>query len=118
MRARGGIGPVVVDPGAGDHFQLADRVRGEYVLQVTGRVRARDAATVNPNMATGEVEVYGTGLTILSESETTPFPLESHASVGEDVRLKYRYLDLRRPEMQAGLRFRRSEERGVGGGCR
>lgn len=106
LRDREGIVQVVFDPDAGDHFQLADRVRGEYVLQVTGRVRARDAATVNPNMATGEVEVYGTGLTILSEAETTPFPLDSHASVGEDVRLKYRYLDLRRPEMQAGLRFR------------
>src|SRR5690625_7325155 len=106
MRARGGIGPVVVDPGAGDHFQLADRVRGEYVLQVTGRVRARDAATVNPNMATGEVEVYGTGLTILSEVETTPFLLYSHVSVGEDVSLYFCYLDLLRPDMLTGIRYR------------
>ncbi|UZJ44928.1 aspartate--tRNA ligase [Marinimicrobium sp. C6131] len=106
LRDREGIVQVVFDPDAGDHFNLADRVRGEYVLQVTGKVRARDAATVNPNMATGEVEVYGTGLTILNEAETTPFPLDSHASVGEDVRLKFRYLDLRRAEMQKGLKFR------------
>src|SRR5690554_3366633 len=106
LRDRDGIVQVVFDPDTKENFALADKVRGEYVLQVTGKVRARDAATVNPNMATGEVEVYGTALTILNEAETTPFPLDSHASVGEDVRLKFRYLDLRRPEMQAGLRFR------------
>ncbi len=106
LRDREGIVQVVFDPDTGDHFNLADRVRGEYVLQVTGKVRARDAATVNPNMPTGEVEIYGTELTILNEAETTPFPLDSHASVGEDVRLKFRYLDLRRAEMQKGLKFR------------
>lgn len=106
LRDREGIVQVVFDPDAGDHFNLADRVRGEYVLQVTGRVRARSAATVNPNMGTGEIEVYGTALLILNEAETTPFPLDAHATVGEDVRLKYRYLDLRRAEMQRSLRFR------------
>ena len=106
LRDRDGIVQVVFDPDAGEHFHLADRVRGEYVLQLTGKVRARDAATVNPNMATGEVEVYGTALTILNEAETTPFPLDAHSSVGEDVRLKFRYLDLRRAEMQKNLRFR------------
>jgi aspartyl-tRNA synthetase len=73
---------------------------------VTGRVRARDAAAVNPNMATGEVEVYGLKLEILNEAETPPFQLDEHISVGEDVRLKYRYIDLRRQEMQNNLRFR------------
>ncbi|WP_027329517.1 aspartate--tRNA ligase [Marinimicrobium agarilyticum] len=106
LRDREGIVQVVFDPDTGEHFNLADRVRGEYVLQVTGKVRARDAATVNPNMATGEVEIYGTALSILNEAETTPFPLDSHSSVGEDVRLKFRYLDLRRAEMQKSLRFR------------
>ena len=106
LRDREGIVQVVFDPDAGEHFNLADRVRGEYVLQVTGKVRARDAATVNPNMSTGEIEVYGTKLTILNEAETTPFPLDSHYSVGEDVRLKFRYLDLRRLEMQKGFKFR------------
>lgn len=106
LRDRDGIVQVVFDPDAKENFALADKVRGEYVLQVTGKVRARAAATVNPNMATGEIEVYGTGLKILNEAETIPFPLDSHSTVGEDVRLKYRFIDLRRLEMQNSLRFR------------
>jgi aspartyl-tRNA synthetase len=106
LRDRDGIVQVVFDPDSADNFALADKVRGEYVLQVTGKVRARAAATVNPNMATGEIEVYGTALKILNEAETIPFPLDSHSTVGEDVRLKYRFIDLRRLEMQKSLRFR------------
>ncbi|UTF60366.1 aspartate--tRNA ligase [Gilvimarinus sp. DA14] len=106
LRDRAGVVQVVFDPDAKEKFELADKVRGEYVLQVTGKVRARDAATVNPNMATGEIEVYGTELEILNEAETIPFPLSEHSSVGEDVRLKYRYIDLRRAEMQKSLQFR------------
>lgn len=106
LRDRDGIVQVVFDPDAKENFALADKVRGEYVLQVTGKVRGRAAATINPNMATGEIEVYGTSLRILNEAETIPFPLDSHSIVGEDVRLKYRFLDLRRLEMQKNLRFR------------
>ena len=106
LRDRDGIVQVVFDPDGKENFALADKVRSEYVLQVTGKVRARTAATVNPNMPTGEIEVYGTGLKILNEAETIPFPLDSYANVGEDVRLKYRFLDLRRSEMQKNLRFR------------
>ena len=106
LRDRDGIVQVVFDPDGKDNFALADKVRSEYVLQVTGKVRARDAATVNSNMATGEIEVYGTDLTILNAAETPPFPLNEHSNVGEDVRLHYRYLDLRRQEMQHNLRFR------------
>lgn len=106
LRDREGIVQVVFDPDGGEFFELADKVRGEYVLQVTGRVRARDAATVNSNMPTGEVEVFGTGLKILNASETPPFQLDEHTNVGEDVRLKYRYLDLRRTEMQNNLQTR------------
>ena len=106
LRDREGIVQVVFDPDCGDHFQVADKVRSEYVLKVTGKVRARSEATVNPNMATGEVEVYGTEVEILSAAETPAFPLDDHSNVGEDVRLKYRYLDLRRHEMQHNLRFR------------
>ncbi len=106
LRDRDGIVQVVFDPDSAQNFALADKVRGEFVLQVTGKVRARAAATVNPNMATGEIEVYGTGLKILNEAETIPFPLDSHSTVGEDVRLKYRFIDLRRLEMQKSLRFR------------
>ncbi|MGM8227236.1 aspartate--tRNA ligase [Cellvibrio sp. ARAG 10.3] len=106
LRDRDGIVQVVFDPDGKENFALADKVRSEYVLQVTGKVRVRTAATVNPNMSTGEIEVYGTGLKILNEAETIPFPLDSYANVGEDVRLKYRFLDLRRTEMQKNLRFR------------
>lgn len=106
LRDREGIVQVVFDPDAKENFALADKVRGEYVLQVTGKVRARTPSTVNPNMATGEIEVYGTALTILNEAETIPFPLDTFSNVGEDVRLKYRFLDLRRLEMQKSLRFR------------
>lgn len=105
LRDRDGIVQVVFDPDSPD-FATADKVRSEYVLQVTGKVRARSAETVNPKMPTGEVEVYGTSLTILNAAETPPFPLNEHSNVGEDVRLKYRYLDLRRSEMQKNLRFR------------
>lgn len=100
LRDREGIVQVVVDPDNEQNFATADRVRSEYVLKVTGKVRARSAATVNKNMATGEIEVYGLELQVLSEAETVPFQLDGHTNVGEDVRLKYRYLDLRRKEIQ------------------
>ena len=106
LRDRSGLVQVVFDPDGGEFFKLADKVRSEYVLRVTGRVRARDATTVNGNMATGEIEVFGTALEILNRAETPAFPLDEHVRVGEDVRLKYRYLDLRRREMQANLQLR------------
>ena len=106
LRDRDGIVQVVFDPDGGEHFELADKVRSEYVLKVTGRVRARDAATVNPNMATGEIEVFGLQLDILNSSETPSFQLDEHTSVGEDVRLRDRFLDLRRGEMQKNLQLR------------
>jgi len=104
LRDREGIVQVVFDPDTKANFELADKVRSEYVLQVTGKVRARSDATVNANMATGEIEVYGTALEILNTAETVPFQLDEHTNVGEEVRLKYRYLDLRREKMQESLR--------------
>jgi len=106
LRDREGIVQVVFDSDAGEFFNLADSVRSEYVLKVTGKVRARSEATVNPNMGTGEIEVYGTELEILNTAQTPPFQLDEFVTVGEDVRLKYRYMDLRRNEMQNSLRFR------------
>ena len=106
LRDREGIVQVVFDPDAGDFFALADKVRTEYVLKVRGRVRARSAETVNTAMNTGEVEIYGVHLEILNEALTPPFQLDQHVVVGEDVRLKYRYMDLRRAEMQKSLRLR------------
>jgi aspartyl-tRNA synthetase len=106
LRDREGIVQVVFDPDTEEHFQRADRVRSEYVLQVSGRVRARTEATINPAMRTGRIEVLGKELTILSSAETPPFQLDEYTAVGEEVRLRYRYMDLRRPEMQARLMLR------------
>ncbi|WP_152206823.1 aspartate--tRNA ligase [Marinobacter changyiensis] len=106
LRDRDGISQVVFDPDTPDSFSLAEKVRSEYVIQVTGRVRRRPSGTENANMPTGQVEVLGTALTILNAAATPPFPLDEHVDVGEDVRLRYRFIDLRRPEMLNRLRFR------------
>src|SRR6056300_396496 len=106
VRDRAGIVQVVFDPDTVEAFALADRVRSEYVLKITGRVRARTEATVNPNMATGAIEVLGKELVILNQAETPPFQLDEHTSVSEEVRLHYRYMDLRRVEMQQRLMLR------------
>ncbi len=106
LRDREGLVQVVFDPDSADNFALADKVRGEYVLKVVGKVRARGEGTVNPNMATGEIEVYGTEIEILNAAVTPPFQLDEHITVGEEVRLKYRYIDLRRETMQKNLKFR------------
>ncbi len=100
LRDRAGIVQVVFDPDTEEHFERADRVRSEYVLRVTGRVRARGEGTVNPNMKTGEIEVLGKELELLSSAETPPFQMDEYTDVGEDVRLKFRYMDLRRQEIQ------------------
>ncbi len=106
MRDREGIVQVVFDPDTEEHFERADRVRSEYVLKITGRVRARSEATINPSMATGEIEVLGKELEILNTAATPPFQLDEYTAVGEEVRLQYRYMDLRRQEMQARLIMR------------
>jgi aspartyl-tRNA synthetase len=106
MRDREGIVQVVFDPDTGEYFELADRVRPEYVLKITGRVRARGEGTVNPNMATGEIEVLGKELEILNSAATPPFQMDEYTAVGEEVRLQYRYMDLRRQEMQQRLILR------------
>ncbi len=106
LRDRQGIVQVVFDPDTEEHFQRADRVRSEYVLKVTGRVRARSAATVNAAMATGHIEVLGKELEILNSAATPPFQLDEYTNVGEEVRLQYRYMDLRRQEMQDRLILR------------
>ena len=106
LRDQRGIVQVVYDPDTDEHFQRADRVRSEYVLKVTGRVRARSDATVNSAMSTGEIEVLGKELEILNVAATPPFQLDEYTNVGEDVRLQYRYMDLRRQEMQDRLILR------------
>ncbi|WP_261841251.1 aspartate--tRNA ligase [Aliamphritea ceti] len=106
VRDREGVTQVVFDPDREESFALADSVRNEYVIEVRGTVRARPEGTTNADMATGEIEVLGKELVILNKSETPPFQLDEHQQVGEDVRLRHRYIDLRRTEMQDKLRFR------------
>jgi len=106
LRDRDGMSQVVVDPDTPESFALAEKVRSEFVIKVTGRVRRRPAGTENNNMPTGQVELLGKQLEILNAAATPPFPLDEHVDVGEDVRLRYRFVDLRRPEMINRLRFR------------
>ena len=106
LRDHTGLVQVVYDPDAPDSFAIADRVRNEYVLRATGRVRRRPEGMVNPDLATGEIEVLGASLEILNAAETPPFQLDEYSKAGEDIRLRHRYLDLRRPEMQERLRLR------------
>ena len=106
VRDRTGIVQVVYDPDTPEPFGIAEGIRNEYVLGIEGRVRPRPEGTVNPDMKTGEVEVLGDRLVILNRSETPPFVLDEYSDAGEEVRLKHRFLDLRRPEMQERLRLR------------
>lgn len=104
MRDREGIVQVFFDPDRQDAFKLASELRNEFCLQITGTVRARDEKNKNPDMATGEVEVFATDLTIINRAE--PLPLDSNQVNSEEARLKYRYLDLRRPDMANRLKAR------------
>jgi len=107
LRDRSGIIQVVFSPEtAGEAFKTAEQVRGEYVVAVRGEVRLRPAETENPNLKTGKIEVYAEKMEVLNSSKTPPFYIEDNIDVDETLRLKYRYLDLRRPEMQHNLMFR------------
>lgn len=106
LRDREGLAQVVFDPDTVEAFALAETVRNEFVVKVTGLVRPRPDGTSNSGLGTGAIEVLGKQLEILNAAATPPFQLDEHASVGEDIRLRYRYVDLRRPEMTERLRFR------------
>ena len=107
LRDRSGIMQVIFENSDIDQegFEKAGKLRSEFVIAVTGRVEARSGA-VNQNLATGEIEVRATQLRILSEAETPPFPIEENSKTREEVRLKYRYLDLRRPDLQKNMILR------------
>lgn len=107
LRDREGLAQVVLHPREqAAAYEIAESVRGEYVLLVHGRVRRRLPGAENPNLGTGEVEVAADAIRILSRAQTPPFQIEDRIDVKEEIRLKYRYLDLRRPEMQRGLKLR------------
>ncbi len=105
LRDREGLLQVVCDPDAREVFAQAERVRSEYVVSISGRVRARPAGTENLNLTTGRIELLAQELEVLNRAETPPFQLDDD-SVGEETRLKFRYIDLRRPQMQKNLRLR------------
>jgi aspartyl-tRNA synthetase len=107
LRDREGLCQVVARPEVSKAAHAAaDRVRGEYVLAVIGEVARRSADTVNPKIPTGAVEVLAREIRVLSEARTPPFPIEDELTTSEDIRLKYRYLDLRRPRMQRNIALR------------
>lgn len=106
LRDREGLVQVVYDPDLPEVFALAEQVRNEFVLRVRGRVRPRPEGTVNPDLPTGEIEVLGLELEVLNRSETPPFQLDEHEKAAEEIRLRYRYIDLRRPEMLQKIRTR------------
>jgi len=106
LRDREGLAQVVFEPDNTALFEQADKVRSEYVVKIHGKVRTRPEGTVNPNIKSGEVEVLGLAIEVLNAAETPPFPLDDYAEVGEETRLRYRFLDLRRPEMAEKLKLR------------
>ena len=106
LRDRAGLTQVVFNDDAPAAHAKAKDVRGEFVLAVTGEVVLRDESARNPKLVTGDVEVQATEILILNDARTLPFQLDTETLAAEDVRLKYRYLDLRRPQLQANLRLR------------
>lgn len=107
LRDRSGIIQIVFSPDVNEEsFHLAEQVRGEYVVAAKGRVSLRPEETENPNLLTGKVEVYVEEMEVLNRAKTPPFYIEDNIDVDENLRLKYRYLDLRRPEMRGNLELR------------
>jgi aspartyl-tRNA synthetase len=105
LRDREGLVQVVFDPDRAEIFEIAEQVRNEYVLKMTGRVRLRPEGTINPDLTSGKIEILGLDLEVLNASETPPFQLDD-TGVHDDLRLQYRYIDLRRDDMQQRMRLR------------
>ena len=108
LRDREGYTQIVIDPDcvSEEEFHVAEHLGREFVLKITGKVRARAEGTVNPNMATGEIEVLASGIEVLNTSVTPPFSIEDGIETDETTRMKWRYMDLRRPEMYKNLKLR------------
>jgi len=106
IRDEGGLVQVVYNPDLEDTFSIAESCRNEYVVFSAGLVRERPEGTINNNLSSGEVEIVASDLEILNHSKPLPFQLDEYTSAGEETRLKYRFLDLRRSEMQQNLRLR------------
>ena len=107
LRDRDGVTQIVFDEGLNaEVHDRAEQIRSEYVVAIEGRVELRTPDTINATIPTGEVEVHAERVWILNEARTPPFPMEETVDVSEDARLKYRYVDLRRPHMQRNIIMR------------
>ena len=106
LKDSSGLLQIVVDPQSADLFKLAESIRMSYVLNVKGSIRLRPEGKLNSSIKSGNIELVSEEIEVLSKSKPLPFQLDDHTEVGEDVRLKYRYLDLRRQEMQNNLKTR------------
>lgn len=107
LRDRTGVVQLVIDPQiAGEYFSLGEKARPEYVIEATGKVSIRPEGQENANISTGDIEVYISEMEILNSAKTPPFLIEDNVDCDENVRLKYRYLDLRRPELQRNFKLR------------
>jgi aspartyl-tRNA synthetase len=112
LRDREGLVQVVCDPDRAETFQVANSLRNEFVVRIEGKVRERPAGTVNSNLVSGEIEVLATAMEVLNASQTPPFMMDDE-QLSENVRLQYRFLDLRRPQMQKNMRLRHQAARAV-----
>lgn len=114
LRDRSGLVQVVFNADEGkDLLEKAEKLRAEYIVKVTGNVEERLEGAVNPNMATGEIEIVATELTIVNKSKTPPFEITDNLNVADDLRLKYRYIDLRRPRMQENIMIRHNVKKAI-----
>jgi aspartyl-tRNA synthetase len=114
LRDREGIVQVVFNPEVSrEAWEIADKCRSEYVIEITGVVRKRDEAAVNPKMVTGQFEVFASEITILNKAKTPPFLIEDDQTISDEIRLAYRYLDLRRPKMTNNLKMRSAVTRSI-----
>ncbi|MCR9191903.1 MAG: aspartate--tRNA ligase [Gammaproteobacteria bacterium] len=113
IRDHSGLLQVVYEPEQQQTFQIAETLRHEFVVRITGKVRSRPTGMQNDQMPTGKIEVLGTELEILNQAQTPPFLPDAYQTVGEDLRYRYRYLDLRRPEMQTNLKLRHQLTRSI-----
>ncbi|TFD92382.1 aspartate--tRNA ligase [Jeotgalibacillus sp. R-1-5s-1] len=114
LRDRSGIVQVVFNPDfSKEALETAETIRSEYVLSIEGTVQARQEGTVNPNLATGAIEIHAESVTIISEAKTPPFAIEDKAETAEEIRLKHRYLDLRRPVMAETFKMRHAITKSV-----
>lgn len=114
LRDRSGLVQVVFNADEGkDLLEKAEKLRAEYIVKVTGNVVERLEGAVNPNMATGEIEIVATELTIVNKSKTPPFEITDNLNVADDLRLKYRYIDLRRPRMQENIMIRHNVKKAI-----